>query len=272
MTSRPAAGLFALALCAAATVQAAPAAARVQIEELTWPELRERIAAGATTVLIPIGGTEQNGPHMALGKHNVRGRLLAVRIADKLGDALVAPVIAYVPEGTIAPPTHHMRWPGTITVPEPVFEATLASAARGFRSHGFCQVVFLGEHGGYRASLDKVAATLNREAKATPNCHVLALPEYYRSSQEGFAAILKARGFDAAEIGSHAGLADTSLMLALDPGLVRMDIAASRPRGSSSDGVAGDPRRASAELGRLGVDHIVEASVAAIRAGTRPAP
>ena len=271
MTPRRAAGLLAILLSATCATAAAPAA-RVQIEELTWPELRDRIAGGAKTVLIPIGGTEQNGPHMALGKHNLRGRLLAVRIAEKLGDALVAPVLAYVPEGTIAPATHHMRWPGTITVPEPVFEATLVSAARGFRSNGFCHVVLLGEHGGYRASLDKVAAALNRESKAAPNCRVLPLPEYYRASQEGFAAILKARGYADAEIGSHAGLADTSLMLALDPSLVRLDIAASRSPGSSGDGVAGDPKRASAELGRLGVEHIVEATVAAIRVGTRAAP
>jgi len=271
MSSRFAAVLIALVLAAQGAAAAVPAA-RVQIEELTWTELRDRIAAGAKTVLIPIGGTEQNGPHMALGKHNVRGRLLAGRIADKLGDALVAPMLAYVPEGTIDPPTHHMRFPGTITVPEPVFEATLTSAARGFRRNGFCHVVFLGEHGGYRASLDKVAAALNRESKAAPNCRVLPLPEYYRASQEGFAAILKGRGFDAAEIGSHAGLADTSLMLALEPSLVRLDIAASRPHGNAADGVAGDPKRASAELGRLGVEHIVEATVAAIRAGTRAAP
>ena len=51
---------------------AAAQAATVQLEELTWTELRERVAAGATTVLLPIGGTEQNGPHMTLGKHNMR--------------------------------------------------------------------------------------------------------------------------------------------------------------------------------------------------------
>jgi creatinine amidohydrolase/Fe(II)-dependent formamide hydrolase-like protein len=273
MSSRRAAGLFALVLFVAATCAAALPAARVQIEELTWPELRDRIAAGATTVLIPIGGTEQNGPHMVLGKHNLRGRLLAVRIADKLGDALVAPVMAYVPEGNINPPSQHMRWPGTITVPEPVFEATLVSAARSFRQHGFCHIVFLGEHGGYRASLDKAAATLNREWARSGACRALALPEYYRAAQSGFAATLKARGFDAAEIGTHAGLADTSLSLALDPTLVRADLAANRPKtaaGAAGDGVAGDPRRASAELGRLAVEQIVEASVAAIRAQTGP--
>jgi len=229
------------------------------------------VAAGATTVLVPIGGTEQNGPQMALGKHNLRVRALAGRIAEQLGNAVVAPVLAYVPEGTIDPPAHHMRWPGTISIPEPVFEATLEAAARSLRHHGLCHVFFLGDHGSYRPSLDRVVAKLNREGAKGSACRASALPEYYRAGQEGFAELLKGRGFSAAEIGTHAGLADTSLMLAVEPSLVRTDLMAARPP-KANDGVAGDPRRASAELGRLGTDHIVEAAVAAIRAGTRPAP
>jgi creatinine amidohydrolase len=238
-------------------------AASVQLEELTWTELRERIAGGATTALLPIGGTEQNGPHMSLGKHNVRAKLLATRIAERLGKTIVAPVLAYVPEGTIEPPTQHMRFAGTISIPDGVFEATLEAAARSLRRHGVRDIVFLGDHGGYRSSLDRVAAKLNREWGAAARVH--PLPEYYRAAQIDFAATLKARGFASDEIGPHAGLADTALMLALDPTQVRQDIAAARAPGVVGDGVAGDPRRATAELGRLGVEHIVEATVAAIR-------
>ena len=251
-------------LLAAALACAAPVfAASVQLEELTWTELRDRIAGGATTVLLPIGGTEQNGPHMTLGKHNVRVKLLAARIAERLGNAVVAPVIAYVPEGAIEPPTHHMRYSGTISVPEPVFEATLEAAARSLRRHGLRDVVLLGDHGGYRASLDRVAAKLNREWGAAARVH--AVPEYYRAAQEDFANMLAAKGFARDEIGPHAGLADTALTLALDPAQVRMEVAAARPRGVVPDGVSGDPRRASAELGRIGVDHVVAMTVAAIR-------
>ncbi|MEO8927508.1 MAG: creatininase family protein, partial [Caulobacteraceae bacterium] len=100
----------------------APAAApgSVFLEDLTWTELRALIAAGKTTILVPVGGVEQSGPYLALGKHDARVRVLAERIARKLGNALVAPVVAYVPEGTIDPPTQHMRFPGTITVPPEV--------------------------------------------------------------------------------------------------------------------------------------------------------
>ncbi|HEY5861790.1 MAG TPA: creatininase family protein, partial [Casimicrobiaceae bacterium] len=111
--------------------------ATVRLDELTWPELKARIAAGTTTVIVPIGGTEQSGPHMALGKHNLRAALLAERIAQALGNAIVAPVVAYVPEGGIDPPTGHMRFPGTISVPAPAFEAVLEGAAQSLRRAGF---------------------------------------------------------------------------------------------------------------------------------------
>src|SRR6516165_11875895 len=97
---------------------AARAADSVFLEELTWTELRDLVSSGKTTIIVPIGGTEQNGPHMALGKHNRRVQVLSEKIARVLGNTLVAPVIAYVPEGGINPPTEHMRFPGTITVPE----------------------------------------------------------------------------------------------------------------------------------------------------------
>src|SRR5574341_2062729 len=100
----------------------------VFLEELTWTELRDLIQSGTTTIILPTGGTEQNGPHMALGKHNVRVKGLAEKIARTLGNALVAPVLAYVPEGRLSPPTGHMRFPGTITVPDEVFQKVLESA------------------------------------------------------------------------------------------------------------------------------------------------
>ncbi len=250
---------------------AAAAVASVQLDDLTWTELRALVAAGTTTVLLPAGGTEQSGPHMALGKHNVRVQALAGLIARGLGQALVAPVLAYVPEGSIEPPTAHMRFAGTVSVPEPVFEAVLESAVRSFRRHGFQEVVLLGDHGGYQASLQRVAAKLNREwgGAVRSGPRVLALVAYYRAASSGHAELLAQRGFGAAEIGSHAGLADTALSLAVDPALVRLPLLQRVPKYSAADGVVGDPSRASAALGQIGVDHIVAASIAAIRSARR---
>jgi creatinine amidohydrolase/Fe(II)-dependent formamide hydrolase-like protein len=242
----------------------------VSLEALTWTELQAAIQSGKTTILVPIGGTEQNGPHMALGKHNARVKLLAERIAHVLGDALVAPVIAYVPEGGLQPPTGHMRFPGTISVPEDAFQRVLEGAARSFRIHGFHHVVFLGDHGGTQAGQKAVAARLNREWQTT-SFRVHAMEEYYRAATAGFRDLLKARGYSLSEIGEHAALADTSLTLALEPRLVRMPLGRdNRAAGHAAGptGVEGDPRRASEELGRLGVDLIVSRTVAAIKATT----
>jgi len=254
-------------LLSIATGAFAAAPASVFLEDLTWTELRDEIRAGKTTIIVPIGGTEQNGPHMALGKHNARVKALAERIARQLGNALVAPVIAYTPEGSVDPPTAHMRFPGTITIPDRTFGQVLESAARSFRLHGFRDIVFIGDHGGYQKILQATAATLNREWAATP-VRAHAIVEYYRVTTTAYADALRKRGFTADEIGTHAGVADTSLTLALAPGMVRSDRLGSAPKPAAGDGVYGDPRRSSAEVGQLGVDEIVTATVTAIRQAT----
>jgi creatinine amidohydrolase/Fe(II)-dependent formamide hydrolase-like protein len=263
---------FCLALALAMPAARAQPPDSVFLEDLTWTELRDAIGAGKSTALIPIGGTEQNGPDIALGKHNQRVRYLAERIARSLGNAIVAPVIAYVPEGRLDPPTSHMRFPGTITIPDETFQKTLEYAARSLRAHGFRDIFFLGDHGGYRQDLQPVADRLNREWAGGPT-RVHALQEYLQASGEGFARLLRQRGFPDEEIGTHAALADTSLMLAVDPRAVRSEALSAGPPPGPSQGVyGGDPRRASADLGRVGIDHIVTATVAAIRARTARGP
>lgn len=244
--------------------QAAAPSASIYLEDLTWPELRADLQAGKTTILVPIGGTEQNGPQMALGKHNVRVKVLAGKIANTLGDALVAPVIAYVPEGNVDKPEGHLKFPGTITIPPAAFETTLEYAAKSFKLAGFRNIVFLGDHGGYQRDDEAVAQRLNREWAGT-TVRAYALTEYYHASENEFAQLLKSKGFSEAEIGSHAGLLDTSLMLATDPNLVRSDMLGETKPG---DGTHGDPRRSSAALGQLGVDLIVARTVTAIKSAT----
>jgi creatinine amidohydrolase len=254
--------VFVFVLAAKAALAEPPAT--VFLEQLTWTELRDEIGAGKTTILVPIGGVEQSGPDMALGKHDVRVKALSEKIALRLGNALVAPVIAYVPEGSVSPPTAHMRFPGTITVPDQTFETVLEYAARSFKLAGFRDIVFLGDHGGYQRDEQVVADRLNGEWKKSPT-RVHALPEYYRTTLGDYVLALERKGYSAAEIGSHAGLADTSLMLAVDPGLVRTDRLPTDTRLTAAEGVYGDPRRSSADLGQLGVDLIVARTVAAIR-------
>ena len=247
-----------------ALVPAHAAPASVFLEDLTTVEVSAALRDGHTTIIIPVGGTEQNGPHMALGKHNVRVRVLAGRIAQQLGNTIVAPVVAYVPEGNIAPPTEHMRFAGTISVPEAAFKTILEAAARGFRQHGFRDIVLLGDHGGYQTALKAVASNLNRDwAKSAARTHYVG--EYYGATQTTYVRALKAKGLTDAQIGIHAGAADTSLLMALEPSLVKPELFAAAAQEGRAGGVNGDPRPSSAALGQLGVDAIVQQTVAAIR-------
>jgi creatinine amidohydrolase/Fe(II)-dependent formamide hydrolase-like protein len=254
--------MMAVACGPAAALAQAPTT--VRLEDLTWTELRTLIRAGKTTVIVPVGGVEQSGPDMALGKHDARVRYLAERIARSLGNAIVAPVVSYVPEGTIEPPTGHMAFPGTITIPPEVFRQTLESAAMSFKLHGFRDVVFLGDHGGYQMDLKAVADDLNHHwVKSPARAHFI--PQYYRATQTTYVAALRARGYSLAQIGTHAGLADTALTLAIDPQMVRAQRIRTGGRLSLADGVHGDPTGATAALGQIGVIAIIRETTKAIQ-------
>ena len=244
-----------------------PNSAQIYLESMTSPEVRDAVKAGTTTIIIPIGGTEQNGPHITLGKHNVRVHALAGRIAAEVKNTLVAPVLAYVPEGSISPPAAHMKFAGTISISDETFRSLLDSAARSFAQHGFTDIVFIGDHGSYQSQLATVAETLNKRWKGTSTrAHFIA--DYYRTSVAPYTKILREKGLTDTQIGLHAGTADTSLMLAVDPDQVRVNRIsdANEPKhGGPANGVYGDPRAATAALGQLGVDAMVAASVSEIR-------
>ena len=255
-----------------AQAQAQVSASSVFAEQLTTQEVSAALKAGKTTVIIPIGGTEQNGPHMAIGKHNTRARALAGQIATVLGNALVAPVLAYTPEGNIDPPTEHMGFAGTISIPDDVFKGVLLGAARSFKKHGFTDIVLLGDSGNYQKLLAAVAAQFNREAAkggssapSVPSARMHFVADYYRATQGPYIAALKARGLSATEIGTHAGSADTSLLMAMDASMVRPERFAEAATAGWRGGTLGDPRASSAANGQLGLDAVVKITVEAIK-------
>jgi creatinine amidohydrolase/Fe(II)-dependent formamide hydrolase-like protein len=233
----------------------------VFLERLTWDEIRDAVAAGKTTVIVPTGGTEQNGPHMALGKHNVRIAANADAIARRLGNTLVAPVVALTPEGGIDPPTGHMRFAGTISIPDPIFRQVLEYTARSLKQHGFRDIVFIGDSGPNQAGQIAVAATLNAEW-AGSNVRVHAIPGYYRSDPEGDAQEMMKFGIRRDEINNHADVRDTSQMMAVDPTMVRPG---KLQAGTPQNGIQGDPRRATAEIGRVLNERTVVRTVGLIR-------
>lgn len=133
----------------------------VWLEELTWMEVRDALAAGATTIIIPTGGIEQNGPYLALGKHNYVLEQTCEAIARKLGDALCAPILKLVPEGDIDEPSGHMRYPGTISMRQETFRAILTDMAMSLETHGFKDIVFIGDSGGNQDGMEAVAKEMN---------------------------------------------------------------------------------------------------------------
>ena len=261
------AGLLAVAaLSAWSRPLTAPLPEGVYLEEMTWVELRELIQGGATTVIVPTGGIEQGGPHLVTGKHNYIVRHTAGRIAESLGGTLVAPVIAYVPEGDIESREGHMAFAGTISLPEPVFAAVLENTARSLRAHGFRVIAFLGDSGGNQASQAAVAEKLNIEW-AGSGVRVIHVGDYYDPEANGQIAWLQDQGESRGSIGSHAGIRDTSELMAVYPAGVRSDrIAWGGGFFTENTGVIGDPTKASAERGKVMLELKVEAALRQIRA------
>jgi creatinine amidohydrolase/Fe(II)-dependent formamide hydrolase-like protein len=244
-----------------AMAQAPAETAGVFLEDLTWVEVRDAIAAGKTSVIVPTGGTEQNGPHMVLGKHNYLVAHKAGRIARQLGNALVAPVMAYVPEGDIAPPTSHMRFAGTISIPPDVFVRLLEFTARSLRQHGFTDIVFIGDSGGNQDGQKQVAEALNREWASTP-ARAHHISAYYPGRGDDW---VMSQGLSAADVGSHAGTHDTSSLMFLNPSMLRFD--QMRPgRSGDGQGHIGDPSKATPFFGKRILDMQVEDAVTQIRA------
>ena len=246
--------------CLAFATMAGAAPPSVFIEDLTWPEVRDAIAAGATTAIYYAGSTEQNGPHLATGKHNFIARHVACLIATKLGNALVYPVMPFAPTGDAAIKSGHMRFPGSVSITDETYAAVARDVAASARAAGFKHVVLMGDHGGGQTALEVVATALDGEWGGQ-GTHVHYIPDVYFGAERRVADHLKTRGMP---VGAHAGIPDTSELMSIDNAgrWVRRD---RLQAGDAYNGVDGDPRQASAELGRLFIGFKVEAAVAQIR-------
>ena len=233
----------------------------VFLEELTWTEVRDLIDSGTTRVLIPTAGTEQNGPHMVLGKHRYIIEHATDLIARELGDTLIAPTMTYVPEGAIDPPTGHMRFPGTISLPNEHFVKVLEYTARSLAAHGFTDIMFISDSGSNMRGIAEVTEALNNEWQGTP-ARVHDVSDYYANN--GIQEWLESDGESPESIGTHAGIKDTSQLLYVNPQHIRTDKLA-EGGGFENSGVTGDPTRASRSRGQKGIELKVEAAVRQVR-------
>lgn len=243
---------LAIALAVAHRPLTAPLPDTIDLADMTWVEVRAALDRGYTTVIVPSGGIEQNGPHMIVGKHDYIVRTAARRIASELGQTLVAPVITYVPEGSYDPPSGHMRFPGTLGIPEDVFAATLEGVARSLKAGGFKTICFIADHGGSQTPQAQVAAKLNAEWSGK-GMRVISVDAYYSDAAQ--IAMLEGQGESRSSIGEHASIIDTSELMAVHPEGVNLGKLGGLGFSLQSNGIVGDPRSASAERGKqlLGV-------------------
>ncbi len=230
----------------------------VFIEELTWPEVSDAVAAKHGTALYYAGSTEQNGPHMATGKHNWIARDVTGRIARELGNALAYPVMPFAPTGDASAKTAHMAYPGSVTVSDATFGAVAREVAQSAASAGFKCIVLMGDHGGGQAALAGVAQALTAAWKAR-GIKVIYAGEVYERANDMAMAWLKEKGLP---YGDHASIIDTSELMFVMAAGVRME---QRAQAGPDNGSSGHAQLATVALGEKFIGFKVQAAVEKIR-------
>jgi creatinine amidohydrolase/Fe(II)-dependent formamide hydrolase-like protein len=236
-------------------------------------DVRDALKAGKTTVIIATGGLEPNGPWLATGKHNYVLQTNCEAIARKLGNALCAPIIKFVPEGTIDPPSSHMVSPNTVSLREDTFRALLTDVVHSLKMHGFKNIILIGDSGGNQAGQRSVADSLTAIWKGSPV--VAHVQEYY-----DYAAVAKYMESHGIVDGQRENLHDDPIitlnMFITDPKTVRY---AERVKAgkASINGVSIADRDKSLALAKQIVEFRATTTVDAINKaianrGTLPAP
>jgi creatinine amidohydrolase/Fe(II)-dependent formamide hydrolase-like protein len=242
------------------------ASSSLWIEDLTYMEVRDRILDGDTIAIIPTGGIEQNGPYLATGKHNVILQSLCPAIARELGNALCAPIVPFVPEGAIDPPTAAMRFAGSISVRDETFHALLDDIASSLKQHGFKDIVFIGDSGGNQRGMDAIAAELNeRWAGSGVRAHFLG--QFYTPGWEETMAYTTdvLNVVETKNDGHHDDIWVTAIMMVTDPASVRYHERVKAGL-ASINGISIAPMEKTIELGQKMVDFRARYTADEIRA------
>lgn len=260
---------------------------RFRLADLTYPEVQDALERPNVAVL-PVGATEQHGPHLPLDVDVRIAETLSEAAAERVPDDVAVVVAPALPFGISE---HHMRFPGSIALPAETFIDVVYEVGRSLVRHGFERLVIVNGHGGNIGALSVVAAKLRTAARAR---HVLSIAEWALAG-EAFSAIRDSPPGGTA----HACEYETSLYLHLRPEMVQMEKAvrevpyvlvdgtlldmfepgpyeAAVGHDFSRSGVTGDPTLATEEKGRRVLDAaaanlaVVLEQVARLGAGTPP--
>jgi creatinine amidohydrolase len=252
----------------------------VLIEEMSWAELDEAIKEGKTTALLCAGAMEQHGPHLPIATDTLMGYAVGQRVAKKLGNALVAPVIR---PGLSE---HHTDFPGTFTVSFETFCKLVEECCASLARHGFEYIVVISSHGGNNDALKAITPYVSKKISDRATAFFLIADE--RAHQESTKRFMAKTGATLGEMGAHSGLSETSMVLAVRPELVdmsrarrglsddefylpenvlisQMDAFTHGIKSQSDNGILGDPLRASAKLGEEMLEAYAEEEAAQIR-------
>ena len=243
----------------------------VEFGEMTWVEVKNALAAGKTTALYYTGGTEHRGPQNVNGGHNHMARATVKAIALALGNAIAMPVLPYTPNNASA------TLPGTIGLTPELLGPILERLAEQAIASGFKNVVLMGDHGGGQPGVYRDVATKLDAKYAAQGIRVIYADSVYAPAQDDFEKSLRERGYPPS---GHAGIFDTSEMIYVcGKDCVRMEELKNalgdpvrlpgQPRDTTTprrnNGISGDARRSSAELGKELFDLRVKYAVSQIR-------
>jgi creatinine amidohydrolase len=226
------------------------------MEEMTWPDIRRAVDSDFTTAVFAVGSTEQHGPHLPTMTDARIGDDVAERVARKLGHALRARTI------DVGISEHHLAFAGTISLKPETLSLVLRDYIDSLVHHGFTRIIIVPTHGGNFATVRQAIEAAHKThpgVEVTGFSDLLALTDFLEKASTRY-------GVTAGEAGAHSGENETSMMMALEGGLVAADRFAPGyigPLGEAemkvifekgmpaltANGVLGDPRTASAEKG-----------------------
>lgn len=236
----------------------------LRLEFMTAPEIATAVESGFRTVIIPCGAIEQHGPHLSLSVDADHADYLGVLVAERMGNALVAPTIR------VGCSSHHMEFPGTISLRDTTFEMICHDYCTSLVQHGFRNILIFSAHVGNCPALTDMLPRLRSAVPAS--CRVSAFSDS-KAWLETWRDAVEEAGGDAVRVGGHADIAETSVMLQIHPERVRSgSYEAGRLglptrevletmwreglRAVSHNGILGDPHGSSDAIGRACIEHI----------------